>query len=310
MQFTLSPEITDQIIFAMENQTEKMVFDTEKREVLTRRQAPSPVDTERYVDIPEWNSFSGFQLMEKFVAALRNPVYREALRSALAQGKGVFRKFKDVLKENREIERLWYAYKEKEMKGLVKEWYLALSELQGFRDLEFDLEFLEETGEIIVEDFVFDTVLDDIGFDALASYDKTGFFSALEGFDPVWVEKLYRRRLERLPEMSDLESKFYAARSPAGDFAGFLWAVTAGGKSITIVQVFILEEFRGLGLASALMDAFITEIAETGDYTHIELELPGKGQMLSDHFERQGFSVYARNIALPLKNWNPHGRVS
>ena len=201
MQFQLSPEITDQIIFAMENQTEKTVFDTEAKETLKESLLEKPVDSERYVDIPEWNSFSGFQLMEKFVAGLRNPGYRNALRSALSQGRGVFRKFKDVLKENKEIERLWYAFKEKEMKRLVKEWYISLNELWSCEDLDFDLEFLEETEDIIIEDFLFEFTLGDIGADLLEKYDKTGFFEALSGFDPFWVEQKYEMRRRQLPSM-------------------------------------------------------------------------------------------------------------
>ncbi len=304
MRFALSPEITDQIIFAMENQTEKTVFDTEAKETLKESLLPKPVDAGRYVDIPEWNSFSGFQLMEKFVAGLRNPVYREALRNALSRGRGVFRQFKDVLKENREIERLWYSFKEKEMKRLVKEWYLSLSELWGCENLDEDLEFLEETEDIIAEDFIFDTAAADIGFDALKNYDKSGFFEALSGHDPLWAENMYGERLKGLPEMDGPASKYCIARSPAGDFAGFLWAVSTSPKELKIVQIYILEEFRGLGLAAVLADHFIGEIIETGEYRYIDIELFGSGLALGEHFEHGNFALTAKTYTLNCRDWD------
>ena len=309
MQFTLSPEIIDQIIFAMENQTEKMVFDTEAKETLKESLVRKPVDTDRYVDIPEWSSFSGFQLMEKFVAGLRNPVYREALRGALSRGKGVFRKFKDVLKENREIERLWYAFKEKEMKRLVKEWYISLSELWGCEDLDLDLEFFEETEDIIVEDFLFDNIPDDIGFDALGEYDRKGFFEAFSGYDPAWIEHRYSERKSRLPGMDSPVSKYCVARSPAGDFAGFIWAVSAAPKDLKIVQTYILEEFRGLGLVSAMTDHFIGELSETGEYANIDMELFGKGLILREHFVRRNFTPVSETVSLRCRDWDPEGKI-
>jgi ribosomal protein S18 acetylase RimI-like enzyme len=309
MQFTLSPEITDQIIFAMENQTEKTVFDTEAKETLKESLLPKPVDTGRYVDIPEWNSFSGFQLMEKFVAGLRNPVYREALRNALSRGRGVFRQFKDVLKENREMERLWYSFKEKEMKRLVKEWYLSLSELWGCENLDGDLEFLEETEDIIAEDFIFDTAADDIGFDTLKNYDKSGFFEAFAGYGPLRAEHLYSRRNSMLPEMDGPASKYCIARSPAGEFAGFIRAVSTAPKELKIVQIYILEEFRGLGLAAVLADHFIGELTETGEYQYIDIELAGSGLALGKHFEHRNFSLTAKTYTLNCRDWDPEGKI-
>lgn len=308
MQFELTPEIIDQIIFAMENQTEKMVFDTEEKETLEENGLPLPLDSNRYVDIPEWNSFKGFQLMERFVAGLRNPEYREALRGALSKGKGVFRQFKDVIKRNEQVERLWYAFKEKEMKREVKEWYSALLELWGCEDLDIDLEFAEDTEDIIIEDFVFDTAVYDIGLEKLMEYDKIAFFESHRDRDPDWVREMYTLRLKELSKMDAPESLFLITRSPAGDFAGFIWAVVVNPSIIKLEQLYILPEYRGLGLAKALLNAFFTETAEKGQY-RIDINLYGNGLSLSNFIERQGSELLSKGYVLDIGKWRPTGAL-
>ncbi len=90
--------------------------------------------------------------MEKFVSTLRNPIYREKLKEVLQSGRGVFRQFKDVLQEQPSIQRLWYYYKDREMRNRIYEWYEV-------HDSAFSIAMLDDRGpkedtlEVIKEDF-------------------------------------------------------------------------------------------------------------------------------------------------------------
>ena len=133
MTFPLTRELIDQIMFGMENQDTDFLLDLYDQKVVRIDELPDEGqdDEARYIPLPEWRSVDGYNLMEKFVASLHNPIYREILRSILASGKGVFRQFKDALKERQEIERLWYRFKEREMRAHVVEWYNVLRESWG-----------------------------------------------------------------------------------------------------------------------------------------------------------------------------------
>ena len=108
MEFDLTNELIKQITFAMENQTELFVFDSEekvlkKKEDISKSfdsdeksgsfQRESQVDN-RYFSLPEWNSVLGFKMMEKFVSVLNNPLARSDLKQVLSLQKGSFRNFK------------------------------------------------------------------------------------------------------------------------------------------------------------------------------------------------------------------------
>ena len=90
--------------------------------------------------------------MESFVTSLDNPAYREQLSRALTMGKGVFRAFKDALKQNKEIEKLWFAYKEQRLRGVIVSWYNANREARGLAKLPAEP---EETEELVMSDFSF-----------------------------------------------------------------------------------------------------------------------------------------------------------
>jgi hypothetical protein len=100
MKFTLSTQMIDKIGFAMEDQKEQFMVDAETGELVPLSTLAGGFDEARYVRLPRWGSAEGFNLMESFVTSLDNPLYREQLTHALTMGKGVFRAFKDVLKQS------------------------------------------------------------------------------------------------------------------------------------------------------------------------------------------------------------------
>ncbi|MCK4542485.1 MAG: GNAT family N-acetyltransferase, partial [Spirochaetales bacterium] len=148
MKFIMTPEIMDQIIFGMENQEKTFILDTDTDHVVPAEETEK--ESFRYIPIPEWKSSDGFQLMEMFTASMRNPILRERFREALSSGRGVFRSFKNILKERPEIERLWFSFKEKEMRKRVREWYNQLAEVWGLEKLGPEP---EDTEELVMSDF-------------------------------------------------------------------------------------------------------------------------------------------------------------
>src|SRR5271157_2045346 len=119
MNFALTPQMIDKIGFAMEDQKEQFTVDTDTGELVALSSLGEKPDEEKYVRLPRWGSAEGFHLMESFVTSLDNPAYREQLSRSLTMGKGVFRAFKDALKQNPEIEKLWFAYKERRLQGVI-----------------------------------------------------------------------------------------------------------------------------------------------------------------------------------------------
>ena len=156
MTFILSPEMIDDILFSMENQTEMLFFDALEGICVDEDALDNDYETvigdERYYDLPEWTSAQGFRVLEQFTARVHNPLLREALLNALGQRKGVFRRYKEVLKTVPAVEREWYQFKEQQMKAAVYEWYNELRMIWGLEKVRFE----EETDtQLLQEDFTF-----------------------------------------------------------------------------------------------------------------------------------------------------------
>jgi hypothetical protein len=99
MNFALTPQMIDKISFAMEDQKEHYAVSVESGELVAVSTLGEGAGGDAFVPLPRWGSAEGFHLMESFVTSLDNPAWREQLSRALTMGRGVFRAFKDVLKQ-------------------------------------------------------------------------------------------------------------------------------------------------------------------------------------------------------------------
>jgi len=312
MQFELTPEVIDQITFAMENQESGFSFDTETS-VVIQDQALAEKDPERYLAIPDWGSADGFHLMEKFVASLRNPVAREKLRAALGSGKGVFRSFKNALKEQEEIEKLWFSFKDRELKLRVVEWYDDLCERWGWERIPPEPEE-DETGELVLSDFEFGLETGD-RLALVRSYDREAFFEIHSGLPPVIVDERYRLSRSGV-DPAAASSLVLSALTPEGELAGFVWAVEESYDAdstrdappfgslrlLRAVQLYVLSEYRGLGIAKALIGHLCAIAVERGGW-RLSIDLAGGGEVLQDFLEEMGFIVVSRTLALDVERW-------
>jgi GNAT superfamily N-acetyltransferase len=301
-EFDLTPELIDQIIFGMENQEKGFVVDTWDRQVLPADSVDRTTDPDRHVDIPEWSSVHGFQLMEKFVTSLRNPLFREILREALSSGRGVFRKFKDALKQRPEIEHLWFNFKEKEMKRVVYHWYNQLREAWGLEQIGPEP---EDTEELILSDL---TIRPETGeyTELIRELDRKAFFEMFPESSEAYVRDLYDRRREYYDLALDEDTLLLVAETPAREFAGFAWGaeepLDAGATLSRLLQLYVVEEYRGLGLGRALLRRFCG-VCTQRQVARIRVELIGASMVMVDVFRSEGFAPFSETLELEVSGW-------
>lgn len=76
---------------------------------------------ERFVTFPEQDSRRGYDDMADFVNSLTNKELQDKLAIAL-NGKGVFRRFKDVLLDYPKERESWFTFEEKRRRERFEEW--------------------------------------------------------------------------------------------------------------------------------------------------------------------------------------------
>ena len=308
MYFELTPEVIDQIIFAMEDQQASSQVLVETGEVVNAAQLSERPDVEA-VPVPDWKPVDGYHLMERFVAGLRNPVYQDALRDSLASGKGVFRSFKNTLKNSKEIEKLWYHFKEHEMRQIVREWYDTGREARGLERLGPEP---EETDELVSMDFVF---VDGAGREGpVEGLDRLAFAENIRqvypeaGDDDVDAAYDVSRRFE--PELDAPESRLICAASPSDELVGFVWGIVeeppVRGREWRIVQLAVTPSYRGLGVATHLLDEFTRRAADNGARS-LTITLTGDSLKVSSLFDRAGFIERTRVLERDLDEWVRNG---
>ncbi len=294
MDFELTPPMIDKIAFAMEDQKERFVVDVETGELVPSSSLGAGSD-ERYVRLPRWGSAEGYHLMESFVTSLDNPAYREQLLRSLTMGKGVFRAFKDSLKQNKEIEKLWFAYKERRLRGVIISWYNANREARGLAKLPVEP---EETEELLMSDFTFRWEIAGQEL-AVLQLDRDAFFELFPSESAAELERHFLEKRRGLPPAGDAASPILIAETPAGELAGVVWGVIEG-RSVNIVQLAVSPGYRGSGLGELLLRQFLTAMRGRG-MQRLVTELMGKSLRFSDFFQSVGFVAVAQVMECSLE---------
>jgi GNAT superfamily N-acetyltransferase len=276
LQFELTEALIADIIFTMENQEWVSYLDTVEGVVVgedTLEFGELKGDTEnRYIDLPHWDSSDGYNLMEQFAAGLKNKVIRTKLSAALNRGKGVFRAFRDTLSAHPETEKLWYAYKDREMKREVIRWYNALREEWG---LERIGEEPEDTEDLVQEDFLFRPPIPE---------------------DKDKAAELHRLYLDESPAADPFLPWTFpgpftlVAATGSGDFAGYITGTVTEkpGKTLEITALEVRPEYRGLGVGEALLTRLL-ETAEATGVEHYLITLPQEAEGFSRVLLRESF---------------------
>lgn len=311
MKFELSPELVDQIIFAMEDQENEYYIDVVEGSLVTAEELTEEdweEEEDRYISLPEWSSVDGFNLMERFTASLRNPLYRERLRQILSSGRGVFRQFKNALKERPDLEKLWFHFKNREMRKEVYRWYNALRESWGLKEVEIDW---NEPEDLVLSDFQLSRW--DSPDDALLlDLDQKGFLEMVASLSlsPEEKEGLYRsKRFGLSPSHPD--SIVFQARSPSNELVAFLWAMKnkfrTDIEAYHILQLYCKPEYRGIGLARTLVETFCSSVLSVPG-NRVTIELLGTALELSESFENTGFKPFSQVLEIDASTWEESRR--
>jgi hypothetical protein len=81
--------------------------------------------SDRYEEIPIRYGHQAFDLMVEFAKGVTDQGLQKALYSAL-NGRGAFRRFKDVLREYPEVEKQWFKFKAEKDREEVKGWLKSI----------------------------------------------------------------------------------------------------------------------------------------------------------------------------------------
>jgi hypothetical protein len=75
----------------------------------------------RYIGVPEADSHEGYRDMERFILTVQDETLQARLWQAI-EGRGAFRRFKDVLAGHHREEKRWYAFQDEQVKGRILDW--------------------------------------------------------------------------------------------------------------------------------------------------------------------------------------------
>ena len=104
------------------------------------------------ISLPRWDSSDGFSLRENFVNELNSPFAQKELRKVMHSGRGVFKGFKNVLKDYPLVEKAWHRYKNLHMREYIGDWYNQLREIWGLEKLQQEP---EDNEDLLNDDFQF-----------------------------------------------------------------------------------------------------------------------------------------------------------
>ncbi|HAM77677.1 MAG TPA: hypothetical protein DCP61_00605 [Treponema sp.] len=254
MTFELTELLTDEILFAMEDQNSVLMMDAKEGLLVLEDDVGGEAD--RYYELPEWSSEDGYNLMEEFTNNLYAPRVHDELKRVLVSGRGVFRNFKNVLKNYPETEKKWHLFKDAKMRERVCEWYNELRESWGLEKLFLTDDSVESTEELVLNDFEFqefnlarDANEIEIGTENAVQELKTQFSEDLgSAIACMW---------KQLSSYSTTTSKSgFVCRSLAGEFAGCIlldFCPQETKKAVVITDFFVVQEYRGLGIGEQLL---------------------------------------------------------
>lgn len=302
----LTDEIVDQIIFGMENQQTDYLFDLKEGElvsssdpkVVAAEENAEEEAEERFVELPDWRPVDGFHLMERFVAFIKNPIYRQEMRDALNGGRGVFRRFKDVLKRYEPLERQWFAFKEREMRQVVRDWYAAVTDSIALSRLG---EEPEETEELVLSDFIIQSGTGKWK-DRIQATAVLAMKESVQDISLALRDYLLDTEIAGSDESEHKEIQY--AETPMGEFAGCVLGVYIASQYSTVLDlrfIYVEPQFRGLGLSRLFIDRAI-ELASKNGVQQVVIDLLGKTLFLQDDLEERGFREFGRRYALSVES--------
>lgn len=296
MFFELTDSLAQSILYAMENQEQQYVLDAAHSLLVAESQGIT-VDEEAYYSLPSWNSSDGYNMLESFVFSLGESNAKSALKDVLVTGRGVFRNFKHVIKAYPEVERRWHRFKDKQLRARLMEWYNALRESWGLEALSQDF---DEYDDLTEQDFTF------------SAYNAGKDKACIAEFSNAIAEELEQRLQgelgqaaatlwqQRYASVALEEKNGFVCRSLTDEFAGCILTASVPSSSketVVITDFFVVQNYRGLGIARELLSLCLLRLKERGVHWCIiaETALPPILDSLVARmgFERKEFALVA-----------------
>ncbi|MDR2094272.1 MAG: GNAT family N-acetyltransferase [Treponema sp.] len=294
MRFELSDALIDEMLFSMEDQNGIFYVDAREGIVIEESDISDNTageDGRRFFPLPEWDSADGYRLMERFTAKFKNPLVRGELTAALDQGKGVFRAFKNTISRHPEAEKVWFSFKEKEIKKEIIGWYNALREEWGLERIGMEP---EETEDLVLEDFRIRPAEQR----DLAPAVELHRFCSEEGT----AARAGKEKTARYPSSLPAEPwRFpgdvsFTAETGSGEFAAYISAVLRD-RIFHIIALEVKSEYRGLGLGEALLSNFLENIQNAEEAV---IDLPADLEGFSRVLYRKAFKPLVTRYHLNL----------
>ncbi len=256
MYFDLTESLIDSILDAMDNQTSIFVLNTKESVLVPAEQ--STADNGQFISLPKWTSADGFEIRQQFVLNLHTPVAKDELQQILHSGRGVFRNFKNCLKQYPEIEKRWHLFKRLKMLSRINDWYNALRELWGLEALPSEPEDFED---LVKNDFVFRGYNSEQDKELILQY-----ADANTGLSDAPLEKEVSRALTFLWKSQfqiQSENLGFICRTFSNDFTGcitFQPCPSTSAKTVVMTAFFVLQNFRGLGIGKELLSLSLDDL--------------------------------------------------
>ena len=262
MTFTLTESLLDEIITALENQEQQFLVDAAQNKLVEKTDGLKG-DDEFFYELPEWNSASGFKLREDFVSNLNSPLAHEALQEVLHSGRGVFRNFRNVIKDYPEVEKRWHIYKNNKMMCYINNWYNNLREVWGLEKLDY---VPESDDNLIRDDFSF-TAYNQENKKELLLHINAAFRERNENLSQELSQAIYNIWLEQFELGQSKGELGFICRSFSNDFAGCITVSQVSQKQekvMVLTSLFVPEAFRGLGIGTELINMCLSELKKLG----------------------------------------------
>ena len=302
MSFDLTESVIDEVIFSMENQDGEYLFDSENQCVV-------PLDAldfseqeelnENMYSLPNWTSGDGFEIMQQFAESLRIPNVQSELLQVLANGRGVFRNFKNVLKQYPHIEKRFHAFKQSKMRSVVVEWYNSLRESWGLEKLNQDF---EEYNELTQEDFEFSPYNHQKDNDCIAAEANKIAEEIKTEFKGEQGNAIAHYWLRKFDYDKPADKDGIICRTLSDEFAGcllFSRCESFAKNVVALTAVFVNQNYRGLGIARELFSRGISYLKRCGIQSFIIVDsvIPDYLEPLLTRcgFEKNG-SVYTLEL--------------
>ena len=274
----VTEEILDRVVYGMENQKDRLYLDPSDGLLKEK----TVLDT-AFIPLPHWGSSEGYRLMDRFISNLPATAFRDRLSDILHSGEGVFRRFKVSVKERPEMEDLWRRFKYREMRKTALVWLSRWSEALALEALGPEP---EEWDDLALTEFSFRRA-ERGEMEILAGWCIAADEEAFVGLPSDARTAL---NIGGIRDAGPLAGDFFVAEAPGGDLVGCSYVEmpqTPSGES-RIRTVYVLPEFRGLGIGRHLTELAMDESAGNG-VNSLGLMTGAPGASMKSWLEAVGF---------------------